>query len=41
MYDRLCNYGRKSITSGGNDPKMLPLAPQFVITDPSTVTGDI
>lgn len=38
--DRLCNCGFGCMTSDGEDPRPPPLASQFVINDPATVTGD-
>ncbi len=37
---RLCNRGAECTASDGNDPWPPPLASQFVISDPATVTGD-
>lgn len=37
---RLCNRSFKCMAGDGDDPRLLPLASQFVINDPATVTGD-
>ncbi len=39
-FGRLCNHGFKCMDRDDDDPRLLPLALQFVINDPSTVTGD-